>query len=234
MDSDDSTLVLRPGPLRLVLLSITLVFCACIFLFMAAVAVAIKVDSLIARSVLLLVALVLVALAVYLLLLLRTTIIRIEVGPQRLKLRIPKVRGPLPLLSTIRADLPYSAIASVETREEVYSSFGLVTVQRVFSLVTREGVRLPLGVMAENWGAQMPYDKAAAQIAARAHTAVVDRGAVRVGGILRAIINDVPPWSTQTMPAEESTAWHRRAALTIQLILALVAVTALLRSCFKS
>src|ERR1700686_1738265 len=88
MDSDDSTLVLRPGLLRLLLLSITLVFCACIFLFMAAVAVAIKVDSLIVRSALFLVALVLVALAVYLLLLLRTTIIRVEVGPRRLKLRM--------------------------------------------------------------------------------------------------------------------------------------------------
>jgi hypothetical protein len=234
MQSDLETFVLRPGPLRVILLSVGLVFCAGLFLFMAAVAIAIRIDNLVARSAVFLLALVLVALAIYFLLLLRTTIIRIEVGPERLKLRMPGVRGPLPLLSTVRAELPYSAIASVETHEEIYNSFGLVTVQRVYSLVTRDGVRLPLGVMAENWGAQMRFDQAAAQIAVRAKTSVIERGAVRVGGVLRAMIRDVPPLSTHSMTLPETKSWHRRAAVSIQLIMLLVGATALLRSCLGS
>jgi hypothetical protein len=234
MLSDHETLVLRPGLLRLILLSVTLVICAGVFLFMAAVAVAIRVDSLLARSALWLVALILAALAIYFLLLLHTTIIRVEVGPERVKLRMPRARGPLPLLSSIRAELPYSAILSVETREEVYNSFGLVTVQRSYSLVTRDGVRLPLGVMAENWGAQLPFDRAAAQIAARAHISLIDRGAVRVGGVLHAMIRGAPPWSTQAMTPPEAKTWQRRAAKTIQLIVLLVAAIGVLRSCHIS
>ena len=126
------------------------------------------------------------------------------------------------------------ATSSVETREEIYSSFGLITVQRAYSLVTRDGVRLPLGVMAENWGAQMRFDQAAAQIAARAQTSVIERGAVRVGGVLRAMIRDVPPWSTHSMTLPETKSWHRRAAVSIQLIMLLVGATALLRSCLGS
>jgi hypothetical protein len=83
---------------------------------------------------------------------------------------MPRVRGPVPLLGSIKADLPYSAVASVETREEVYSTFGLVTEQRAYSVVTRDGVRLPLGTMVENWSAplQLRFDQAAARIAERA------------------------------------------------------------------
>jgi hypothetical protein len=228
------TFVLRPGPLRVVLLSVVLVFGAGVFLFLAAVAVVIKVDSLLARAALSLLALVLAALALCFLLLLRTNIIRIEVGPERLKLRTPRVRGPLVLLSSIREDIPYSAIASVEAREEVYSSFGLVTVQRAFSIVTRDGRRLPIGIMAENLGAQMPFDQAAARIATRAGLSVVDRGAVRVGGVLRAIIRDVPPWSSAAMTVPERKVWHRRAALTMQFIGLLVVAVALLRACSGS
>jgi hypothetical protein len=231
---NDASFVLRPGPLRVVLLSVTFVIGAGVFLFLAVVAVMIKVESLLARSALFILALGLVALAGYLLLALRINGIRIEVGPERFKLGTPRLRGPLPLLSSIRAELPYSAIASVETREEVYSSFGLVTVQRAYSVVTRDGVRLPLGIMAEHWGLQLPFDQAAARLAARARVPVVDRGAVRVGGVLRAMMRDVPPWTTEPMTVPESKAWHRRAVLTMQLIGLLVVAIAILRSCSGS
>lgn len=233
MPDDHDTFVLRARPTRVILFSAVLVFCVAMFLFMAGVAVMISVDSAGARIVLTLVALALLALACYLLLLLRTNINRIEVGPRRLKLRMVRVRGPLPLLGTIRADVPYGDIASVETREEIYSSFGLVTVLRAFSLVIREGTRLPLGVMAENWGSQLPYDEAAARIAARANVPVTDRGAVRVGGVIRTMIHDVPPWGTETMTPQESAASHRRAALTMQIVMGMVFATVALRACVR-
>jgi hypothetical protein len=234
MPDDQDTFVLRPGLLRIILLPILLVLGSVMFLFMAAIAVAIKVDSAVARLALMLLALLLSALAVYCLLSLRTCIVRIEVGPQRLKLRIPRMRGPLPLFGTIRAELPYAAIAAVEAREEVYDTFGLVTVLHAYSIVTRDGARILLGVMAENWGVQLPYDRAAALIAARARVALTDRGAVRVGGILRAMIRDVPPWNTAAIPAVERSAWQRRGALTMQIVLLLVAVIALLHACSQS
>jgi hypothetical protein len=229
-DSHD-TFLLRVGPLRVVLLTVIMVFGAVVFLFIGATFAAIKVDSLLGRSALLLAALFLLMLAAYCLIILRTNIIRIEVGPERLKLRMPRLRGPLPLLTTIRAALPYADVASVETREEVYSTFGLVTVQRAYSLVTRDGVRLPLGVMAESWGFQMPFDQAAARIATRAGISIIDRGAVRVGGIIRAMLYDVPPWSTAAMTTLENKGWHRRATMTMQIIMLLIAMGAILRSC---
>jgi hypothetical protein len=231
MPGDDETFVLEPGPLRMTMLGFGLVLCAVMFLFMAAVAVAITVDNFFGRLALLLLGLLLTVLAIYLLLLLRTLVIRVEVGPERLKVRVPRLRGPLPLLSTLRAELPYSAIASVETREEVYSSFGIVTVQRSFRVVTRDGASIPLGIMAENWGAQMPYDQLSARIAARAGIPVVERGAVRVGGIVRAIVDDLPPWTTEAMTSTESNIWRRRAAMTMQFVVFVSIATALLRSC---
>jgi len=236
MEHTSGGFVLKPGPLRIVLLTVTFVICAAVFLFMAAILIMIDVDSLLARFALVLGALVLVALAVFFLLLLRTNIVRVEVGPERFKLRMPRVRGPVPLLGSIKADLPYSAVASVETREEVYSTFGLVTEQRAYSVVTRDGVRLPLGTMVENRSAplQLRFDQVAARIAERAGTSVVERGAVMVGGTVRAIIHDAPPWSTEAMAAPESEAWHQRAILSVQLIAVLGLAVALLRACAGS
>src|SRR5580693_4671192 len=166
MADDHATFILRPGLWRVFFLWVTLLLCAALFVAMAAILAFINVDSLAARLALWLVALGLVALAAYFLLSLRMSIIRIEVGPERLKLRMPRMRGPMAVFGTIRMELPYSAIAAVESREEVYDSFGLVTVQRAYSIVTRDGARFPLGVMAENLGWQMRFDQAAARIAA--------------------------------------------------------------------
>lgn len=216
------------------LLSIILVWCAAVFLFMAAVMVAIPVDNPFGRFALVLVGVALLALAIYMLLLLRTNIIRIEVDSQHVKIRTPRLRGALPLFSTVRAEIPLADVASVETREEVYSSFGMTTVQRSYRIVTRDGAGILLGIMAENWGSQMPYDKAAQEIASRAHLPITDHGAVRVGGVIRAMIHDVPPWTADAMTPEESTRLHRRATLTIQFIMLLVVGTALLRACVGS
>jgi hypothetical protein len=192
---DQDAFVVSAGPLRAALLSVLLVLCATMFLFMAGFAFVIPVDSMAVRSALALGGLILVALACYFLLLLRTLANRIEVGPDRLKLRMVPMRGPLPLFGTVRADLAYKDIASVETREENYLTFGLVAVQHAFSIVTRDGTRLPLGVMAESLGAQMPFDQAAKRIAARAHLSVIDRGPVWIDGVLRAMIHDLPLWT---------------------------------------
>ena len=55
-----------------------------------------------------------------------------------------------------------------------------------------------------------------------------------VGGTVRAIIHDAPPWSTEAMAAPESEAWHQRAILSVQLIAVLGLAVALLRACAGS
>lgn len=76
----------------------------------------------------------------------------------------------LPASVSFRAQLPYDAIASVDCREEVYVSYGLVTVQHAFSLVTRDGVRLPLGVMAASFLSTMRRNKSQSAPAVRSST----------------------------------------------------------------
>ena len=105
MEHTSGGFVLKPGPLRIVLLTVTFVICAAVFLFLAATLIMIDVDSVLARFALVLGALVLVALAVFFLLLLRTNIVRVEVGPGRFKLRMPRVRGQIIRVDQRRVDV---------------------------------------------------------------------------------------------------------------------------------
>jgi hypothetical protein len=164
---------------------------------------------------------------------LSTNWVRIEVGPQMLKLRLPRLRGPMPLPSLIRAEIPYSDIAAVEHREEVYDSFGLVSVQDAYSLMLRDGTRVPFGALAEHWTKPLPVDEAAERIAQRAGCSLRDRGAVFIGGVVRAIARDTPPWGNETMTAAERKHWHARALLTLRILGVLLAVAALARACSR-
>jgi hypothetical protein len=137
-----------------------------------------------------------VAIAAYLLLLLQTLALRIELGPERLKLRLPRMRGHLPLPGLIRAELPYEAIASVQHRAEIFPSFGGTRLQHAFSLVTRDSGRLPLGFIIENAAYQYPFGRVADTIAARAACPKIESRAAHVGSIWGAMIHGMPEWSS--------------------------------------
>ena len=192
-DDHGQTLVVRFSRWRVFLLSFGLVACAAVFLTLAGLFVWLGLADLpmLGKTALFLLAFCLVPLSAYPLLLLSALAVRIEVGPASIKLRVPRVRGPLPLIGMTHAELTYDAVLSVQCREEVYVSFGLVTVQIAYSIVTRNGNQILLGVMPQNIGAALPFDQAAEQIAARAGLGILDRGAVRVGGIIRAMVCDV-------------------------------------------
>jgi hypothetical protein len=229
------TLVVRFSRWRITLLSLGLVVCAALFLSLAGFFVWLGLHDLpvLAKAALFLMPLGLVPLSAYLLLLLIPLAVRIEVGPDGVKLKVPRVRGPLPLLGMLHANLSYDDIVSVQRREEVYVGFGVVTVQMAYSLVMRNGGRILLGVMPQNVGAALPFDRAAEQIAARLGPGIVDRGAVRVGGIIRALVRDVPAWNAAAMPLEEQRHWRWRGALTAQLLTAFLGMIVLLRACTK-
>jgi hypothetical protein len=198
MAETTEVLVVQPGRLRVVLVSTGLILSALLLLSWAsgAVFVASRVDFIPARIILILWALGVVAIGIYLLLLLNTLALRIELGPERLKLRLPRMRGHLPLPGLIRAELPYEAVASVQRRAEIFSSFGDAKLQRAFSLVTRDNGRLQLGFIVENAAFQYPFDRVADAIAARTACPNLERGPVRVGSVFRAMIHGMPEWSS--------------------------------------
>lgn len=187
------TFIVRPGRLRLVLVSIGLVLCAALMLWWAVAAciLAYFMASAIGWIVLVPIALSCVAVTAFLLLCLNAMALRIEVGRERLKLRVPRLRGHLPLPGLIRAELPYHVIASVQYRIEVY---GAGRRQHAFSLVTRNGDRIPLGVIIEGAPFQYPLAKASALIAERAGCPLITRGAVHIGSVLHAMTNGAPDW----------------------------------------
>jgi hypothetical protein len=191
-------LVIKPGRPRVVLVSAGLILCALVLLGWAAGAIfaAGSVDFILARTVVILWAFGVAAVAVYLLLLLNTLALRIELGPERLKLRLPRMRGHLPLPGLIRAELPYAAIASVQHRVEIFSAFGGDRIQRAFSLVTRDSGRMPLGFMVDGAAFQYPFDRVADAIAARAACPKIESRAVRAGSILGAMLHGMPEWSS--------------------------------------
>jgi hypothetical protein len=198
MAGTPEVLIVQPRRLRVVLVSTGLILSAVVLLGWAAGAifVASTVDFILARIVLILWALGVMAIATYLLLLLNTLALRIELGPERLKLRLPRMRGHLPLPGLIRAELPYEAIASVQHRAEIFSSFGRAGVQHAFSIVTRDSGRLTLGFIVENAAFQYPFGRLADAIAARAACPKVERGPVHVGSIFGAMIHGTPEWSS--------------------------------------
>jgi hypothetical protein len=189
------TFVVRPGRLRLVLVSTGLVLCAALMLAWAAAAcfAANFIDRAAAWIGLIPAALFCVLIAIYLLLSLNAMAFRIELGRERVKLRLPHLRGHLPLPGLIRAELPYDAIASVQYRIEVFGGAGRR--QHAFSLVTRDGDRFALGFIIEGAPFQYPLGRTAALIAERAGCPVITRGAVRIGGLLHAMLHGAPDWN---------------------------------------
>jgi hypothetical protein len=198
MAAAPEVLVVKPGLLRVVLVSAGLILSALLLLFWAAgvVLLAGMIDFILVQIGLILVALGAAAIAVYLLLLLHTLALRIELNPERLKLRLPRMRGHLALPGLIHAELPYEAIASVQRRAEIFSSFGGTKVQYAFSLITRDDGRLPLGFMIENAAFQYPFDRVVKMIATRAACPEIESRAVRVGSILGAMIHGTPAWTS--------------------------------------
>jgi hypothetical protein len=182
------------------------------FFFFALVALFIHVDNGLGRLGLWAIALILALLAVYFLLILSVLAMRVEVGPKLVRVRVPNWRSPsMPGLPWVRAELPYSDVAAVETRDEVYSSFGLIMLQTAYSIVSKAGRRIVLG----------------------SGVMVTDRGAVRMGGITPAIVRGTPSWDTASMSADERVAAQGKAAKAMQFAFVFVVIALSIRACMQ-
>ena len=169
---DQGPFVVSAGPWRIFLLGPLLVLAGMVFLSLALVMVYVDVANPLGRLALWGAALGLAAMALYFLLLAAALTMRVEVAPDALRLRIPRWQSVLPWFPWIRAGIPYADIAAVETRDEVYSSFGLTSVQTAYSIATKAGRRIVLGFTSPLATWNYPFDEAAARIARNATVTV--------------------------------------------------------------
>jgi hypothetical protein len=228
------TFVVRAGLWRTALLGPVMLLAALVFFFLAFVLVYASADNSLAKLAFAAIALVLAALAVYFLLILTMLGQRVEVAPDAVRLRVPNWRGGvMPWFPWIRTTIPYADIAAVECREEVNSSFGIIMMQKAYSLVTRTGRRIVFGYTSPLTTANFPYPEAAARIARKAGVAVRDRGAVRSGGVTPAIVKGYPDWSTPPMSEEERAGAlvATRRAMLYAFLLAVIALS--IRACVQ-
>lgn len=168
----------------------------------------------------------------YFLLLLSTLFLRIELGPQAVRLRVPRWRGAvLPWFPWITTEIPYDQVSAVDTRDEVNSSFGILMVQTAYSLLTKTGRRIVFGYTSPLSGWNYPFERAARAIADRAGVSLKDRGAVWCGGITPSIVRGLPDWHAAPMSPEERARSHARATRAMQYAFLFAVVVLSIRAC---
>ena len=106
---------------------------------------------------------------------------RVVIGESAVRLTLPAARGiAMPKLFYKTRTVPYSEIASVETRREVYGGAIAPVMLRGARIVTKGGDKIPLGYVSEaNIDPVLPVPEIAAEIARRAGLEVADHGTVR-------------------------------------------------------
>jgi hypothetical protein len=156
---------------------------------------------------------------------------RVNLGPDQASFVLPNWRGPTPLFPYSDCTIPYSDLAAVETRSEIYRYFVLPVIVQSASLVRKDGRRLTLGyVQEEPLDPWIPFHTIAEEVAARASVPITHRGVVDGSSGLRALIQDEPPWDTPEVAQEKVEAIRKRERLgwiTVVFFLALVLFGAL-------
>ncbi|HEX3468396.1 MAG TPA: hypothetical protein VHT05_09990 [Candidatus Elarobacter sp.] len=143
---------------------------------------------------------------------------------------VPVERGWL-IVPRLRAiDLPPATVRAVERRTEITKFLGLSTVRQALSIVTTGGARIGLLTAAETSMVRLPLDEIAAAIANAAGITVTDGGTVysKAIGLYGAAASD---WNEPPLDVPAAQKARRGAAITLQIIVALMAVTFIVRAC---
>jgi hypothetical protein len=139
---------------------------------------------------------------------------RIRFDGDALQLYLPRRRSYVPA-PTVDGRLPLSEIEAVETRTEAFRSAGNTVLQQAYALRLADGSRLLLGAD-RRWMAPF-YGQAAATLAERTGTPIVDLGTVDgQAGKLMLRGQQVPSWEAESLPPalaetrvrQESRAWQ--------------------------
>jgi hypothetical protein len=152
---------------------------------------------------------------------------RITVGTDTLELELPRGRSLVHRLDPVRAKIRFDEIEAVETRLEAYRSFAMANMQRSYALRLKAGDTIILGED-RALGTALASDffaGAVDRIVGQGKLPTRDLGmAEGKGGILSVLFTRPPPWDAPALGAEQQSALWRRAVLTGQLAMFLVAL----------
>ena len=150
-----------------------------------------------------------------------------NVHMNRLAAFLPRKRGFAPLARE-EIVVGFQNVDRIETREEVFSSFGVTTSQRAYSLVLKEGGRIVLG--ADRAMLPAHVRRIVEAVRARHDAPLVDRGMIDgdAGFMLVAGVK-VPDWSAPPLAAAEVDRRIRARNRTPALLLIAAAFTILTR-----
>lgn len=130
----------------------------------------------------------------------------------RMTALLPRRRGFIDMKRE-EIEIAISDVDRVETRLEIYSSIGVTTAQRAFSIVLRDGTRIALG--ADRDWVQPFWGRIADELAARAGAGLIDLGAVDGdAGFLLVAGQSAPEWSAASLAPAEIEVRNRRRART--------------------
>ena len=105
---------------------------------------------------------------------------RVEFDEDSVYLRLPAGRGPTPMVRYKSYDIPYSDIAAVEVRREIYGGSLAPVILRGARVLKKDGSAVKLGYVSEaEVDPRLPYTEIAEKIAARAGVQIIDGGRVR-------------------------------------------------------
>jgi ornithine cyclodeaminase/alanine dehydrogenase-like protein (mu-crystallin family) len=155
---------------------------------------------------------------------------RITLDADGIAATVPKVgaRGPFFLLGYDTRSMPYSDVAGIDQRNEVYGGSLLPVLLTSTQVVSKSGPPLVLGYTnASDSDPQFPFPEIGREIAARTGTQLTDHGTVhrslrnRIAGIMSAIDQDVPLPQTEI---DAINAAHRRNIRGLVAVLAVLVI----------
>jgi hypothetical protein len=158
--------------------------------------------------------------------------LRVVLEPDALLLDLPEGRSLIHRPSALHARIPYSAIAAIETRQEVYVSQVMAMMQRAYVLHRKSGELIFL-FEDRAVGSQLEvnyFAKLVAEIVARSRAPLRDLGmAEGKGGILGVWGTHEPDWAAPVLSYARRKQLLRRVAITGMLPIPLVIVALAVR-----
>ncbi len=104
---------------------------------------------------------------------------RLLIGERAFTFTLPRGRGSAPMLHYMRQTIPYSEIAEVELRRELFGGALMPVVLQGAHVITKKGVDIRLGYVSEtNADDDFPFDSIARQLAERAGVRLVEEEGV--------------------------------------------------------
>lgn len=153
---------------------------------------------------------------------------RVVLGEKAVRIRLPQARGLMGLFSYKSFDVPYSDIAAVEIRREIYGGSLAPVIMKGARLVLKDGSNVKLGYVNErNVDPAFPFAEIGERIAARADVQIIDVGNVHRSAFKKTFGLEASPEQKDVLTDAEIAAINHRHG---QVIFLLVGILILLVS----